>query len=353
MIILLVALVVGIVLGFIFQKSQFCMTLMLTESVFFKSHRRLAGLILAVLISTILFNIAAFLGTVDRLNLLSGVGVDPAFFRAPLLIERDLVGGLIFGLGMILAGGCVAGVLFRIGEGQLSSAISFLGLMTGFAVAIILETAGVLGPEISLYPPGTLLPQVLQVQPILLVVLATGFLLAVLVALRRGASWKALLIIVIVFSIAASGMHYYGGTEAVQPTAPPLQLTEEQGEIDRFISTFHVAVSNRSAPKAVSFFTDDAIMVLPDGTLLRNVSMIRGYYEEEFTRYHQYIVYGKASRIEVTDNTATAIYSSSLRACTLGATQPPYLPYRETFTLVRFGATWKIETLIMTSRGAE
>jgi ketosteroid isomerase-like protein len=326
---------------------------MLTESVFFKSHRRLAGLILVVLISTIIFNIAAFFNTVDRLNVLSGIGVDPAFFRAPLVIERDLVGGLIFGLGMILAGGCVAGVLFRIGEGQLSSAISFLGLMTGFAVAIILETAGVLGPEISLYPPGTLLPQVLQVQPILLVVLATGFLLAVLVALRRGASWKALLIIVIVFSIAASGMHYYGGTEAVQPTAPPLQLTEEQGEIDRFINAFHVAVSNRSAPKAVSFFTDDAIMVLPDGTLLRNVSMIRGYYEEEFTRYRQYIVYGKASRIEVTDNTATAIYSSGLRAWTLGATQPPYLPYRETFTLVRFGDTWKIETLIMTARGAE
>lgn len=329
------------------------MTLMLTESVFFKNHRRLAGLILAILVSTILFNIAVFLNAVDRLNLLSGIGVDPAFFQPPLVIERSLVGGLTFGIGMILAGGCVAGVLFRIGEGQMSSAISFLGLMAGFAVAIILETIGVLGPEISLYPPGTLLSQILQVPHAFLVVLATAFLLAVLAALHRGASWKALLVILIVFSIAASGLYYYGRTEAVQPTTPPLQLTEEQVEIDRLINAFHVAVSNRSVTKAVSFFTDDAIMVLPDGTLVRNASMIRRYYEGEFTRYHQYIVYGKAARIEVTDNRATAIYSSGLRAWTLGATQPPYIPYRETFTLVRLGDTWKIETLVMTARGAE
>lgn len=329
------------------------MTLMLTESVLFRNHRRLAGLILAILLSTILFNMVVFLNAVDQLNLLSSVGVDPSFFQAPLVVERDLIGGLIFGFGMILAGGCVAGVLFRMGEGQLSSAISFLGLIAGFVVAIVFENVGVLGPEISLYPAETLLPHILQIPSAFLVVLAAAFLLALLAALRRGASWRALFIILIVFFVAASGLYYYGRTEAVQPTTPPLHLSEEQVEIDRFINAFHVAVSNRSADKAIAFFTDDAIVVLPDGSLIQNASMIRNYYEEEFIRYHQYIVYGRASRIDVLDNRATTTYSSGLRAWTLGATQPPYIPYRETFTLVRIGDTWLIETLVMTARGAE
>ena len=81
--------------------------------------------------------------------------------------------------------------------------------------------------------------------------------------------------------------------------------------------------------------------------------MIKSYYEEEFTRYRQYILSGKASEIEVVDNRATATYSSGLRVWTLGATQPPLTLYREVFTLIRIDDTWKIETLVMTPRGAE
>ncbi|MBS7622057.1 YeeE/YedE family protein [Candidatus Bathyarchaeota archaeon] len=349
---LLLALAVGIILGFIFQRGQFCMTLMLTESTLFRNHRRLTGLILAVLVSVILFNISVSLGLRDRLNLLKSIDVDPAFFQAPLVIERSLVGGLVFGIGMILAGGCVAGILFRIGEGQLSSAISFLGLMAGFGLAMTLEVLGILGPEVSLSTSGTLLPQILQVSSAPLVILAAAFLLAILAALYRGGR-IILVIIMFMLSIALATVLYYERTQIVQPTAPPLQLTGDQIEIDRFINDFHVTVSNRSSSKAVSFFTNDAVMVPPGGTILRNASMIKRYYEEEFTRYHQYIVYGRPSRIEVIDGRATAIYSSGLRAWTLGATQPPYIPYRETFTLIRQGDSWKIESLVMTARGAE
>ncbi|MEM4250212.1 MAG: YeeE/YedE thiosulfate transporter family protein, partial [Candidatus Bathyarchaeia archaeon] len=169
---LLLALAIGVILGFIFQRGQFCMTLMLTESTLFRNHRRLSGLILAMLVSVILFNVSVSLGLRDRLNLLSSSDVDPSFFQAPLVIERSLLGGLVFGIGMILAGGCVAGILFRIGEGQLSSAVSFLGMMVGFALAMVLEALGVLGSEIALFPPGVLLPQILQVSSAPLIILA-------------------------------------------------------------------------------------------------------------------------------------------------------------------------------------
>ena len=186
-IILLVAFATGVILGFLFEKGQFCMTLMLTESVLFKNHRRIVGLVGAILASMILFNLASYLGLIDKFNLLRSVGVSPNFFEPPLVIERDLVGGLLFGFGMILAGGCVAGILFRIGEGQLSSVVAFLGLMMGFASAMTLQAIGVIGPEYGLYPPGVLLPQILRTPTSLLVFLIAVALIVLMLTLRHNA----------------------------------------------------------------------------------------------------------------------------------------------------------------------
>lgn len=352
-IVLLIALAIGIILGFIFERGQFCMTLILTESVFFKNHRRMVGLISAILICTVLFNIAVFLGAVDSFNLLRQVGVNPNFFKPPLVVERSLIGGLIFGFGMILAGGCVAGILFRIGEGQLSSAIALLGLIAGFASAVVLEAIGVVGPERGLYPSGVLLPEILQIPQGFLVALVAALLLVLLLALRRRAGWKVFSAILVIFLLGAATLHYSTRPEIVTPPPPPVQLTGEQIEVDRFVNAFHVTVSNRSVSKIIPFFAEDAVMVLPDGTLIKGIDMIKSYYEEEFTQYRQYILSGKASKIELVDNRATAIYSSGLRVWALGATLPPYIPYREVFTLIRIDDKWKIETLVVTPRGAE
>jgi uncharacterized protein len=45
------------------------------------------------------------------------------------------VGGLVFGVGMVVAGGCVSGTLYRIGEGYLASWASLLGILLGLSVA--------------------------------------------------------------------------------------------------------------------------------------------------------------------------------------------------------------------------
>jgi uncharacterized membrane protein YedE/YeeE len=183
-IVLIIAFVTGIVLGFIFQRSQFCMTLILTESFLFNNHRRIVGLIAAILFSTILFNIALYSGLIENFNLLQNVGVNPEFFKAPLILERDIIGGLIFGFGMILAGGCVAGILFRIGEGQLSSVIGFIGLMLGFAGAFLLETLYLFENSIAVYPSGVLLPMILGVEPIIFTIIAIISLFLILLILH-------------------------------------------------------------------------------------------------------------------------------------------------------------------------
>jgi uncharacterized membrane protein YedE/YeeE len=45
------------------------------------------------------------------------------------------VGGLLFGIGMVVAGGCVSGTLYRIGEGYVASWASLFGILIGLSLA--------------------------------------------------------------------------------------------------------------------------------------------------------------------------------------------------------------------------
>lgn len=53
-----------------------------------------------------------------------------------------IVGGYIFGLGIVVAGGCGTGILYKQGEGQLAALISMLG----FGLSLIATTQGPLKP---------------------------------------------------------------------------------------------------------------------------------------------------------------------------------------------------------------
>src|SRR5216683_412181 len=45
------------------------------------------------------------------------------------------VGGVLFGIGMVVAGGCVSGTLYRIGEGYLASWAALFGILVGLSLA--------------------------------------------------------------------------------------------------------------------------------------------------------------------------------------------------------------------------
>jgi uncharacterized protein len=45
------------------------------------------------------------------------------------------VGGVLFGIGMVVAGGCVSGTLYRIGEGYVASWASLFGILLGLSLA--------------------------------------------------------------------------------------------------------------------------------------------------------------------------------------------------------------------------
>ena len=70
------------------------------------------------------------------LPLLIAAGVTPLERQAalggiPLVPVAELAGGLVFGAGMALAGGCVTGILWKAGEGQAALALAVLGFAAG------------------------------------------------------------------------------------------------------------------------------------------------------------------------------------------------------------------------------
>ena len=61
----------------------------------------------------------------------SSAGVNVTLAPKALVIMAAVVGGLIFGVGMVLAGGCASGTTYRVGEGMMGSFVAALGLTIG------------------------------------------------------------------------------------------------------------------------------------------------------------------------------------------------------------------------------
>ncbi|HEY70709.1 MAG TPA: YeeE/YedE family protein [Anaerolineae bacterium] len=60
----------------------------------------------------------------------------------PILWAGNLVGSFIFGIGMVIAGGCASGITYRVGEGMVGAMTAVLGLM----ITATLTASGFLAP---------------------------------------------------------------------------------------------------------------------------------------------------------------------------------------------------------------
>lgn len=111
-------LIIGVIFGFILQRGYFCHLSGFVDLIMFKNKRVLKATIWAILISLIGFHIMDALGIV-QLN------------PKPLWILADIVGGVIFGIGMFLASGCMAGSTFKIGNGYVGYILAAIGMGIG------------------------------------------------------------------------------------------------------------------------------------------------------------------------------------------------------------------------------
>jgi hypothetical protein len=97
----------GVAFGVVFQRSRFCLVRAFREPFMTgeADHTRAAAA--ALVVSMIGFTILKFTDLKDK-----GEWVFPAFWLGAL------AGGVVFGVGMTLAGGCGAGAIWRAGEGH-------------------------------------------------------------------------------------------------------------------------------------------------------------------------------------------------------------------------------------------
>jgi uncharacterized membrane protein YedE/YeeE len=100
-------LVFGAAFGFVFQRSRFCLVRAFREPFMTGDGEHTRAAALAVVVSMLGFTLLKFTDLKDR-----GDWVFPSAGAGAL------VGGLIFGIGMVLAGGCGSGSIWRVGEGQ-------------------------------------------------------------------------------------------------------------------------------------------------------------------------------------------------------------------------------------------
>ncbi|MBI4256178.1 MAG: YeeE/YedE family protein [Candidatus Rokubacteria bacterium] len=97
----------GLAFGVIFQRSRFCLVRAFREPFMTGDGEHTRAAAMAVVISMLGFAILKFTDLKDKGEWVfasAGVG--------------SILGGLIFGIGMVLAGGCGAGSIWRAGEGQ-------------------------------------------------------------------------------------------------------------------------------------------------------------------------------------------------------------------------------------------
>jgi len=113
----------GILFGFVLQKSRFCFTAALRDPIIAGSTSLLRAVLFSMAVMTVFFAIIQYTA------LANGVSEVPG--RVHAVGWHIVIGAFIFGLGMVIAGGCATGTLMRIGEGFLMQVIALLGFLIG------------------------------------------------------------------------------------------------------------------------------------------------------------------------------------------------------------------------------
>ena len=127
----IIALIAGLVVGALCQKSRMCMVAGIRDLVLFKDWKLLLGFVTII--------IAALIGNLVTGNFNLGFAGQPVAHSVHLW---NFMGMLIVGFGSVLLGGCPLRQLILTGEGNTDSAVTVLGYIAGAAFAHNFSLAG-------------------------------------------------------------------------------------------------------------------------------------------------------------------------------------------------------------------
>jgi uncharacterized membrane protein YedE/YeeE len=132
-------LLIGAAFGYALQRGRFCVNSAFRE-VLFQDYTMLRAYLLAVAVTMIGANLIEDMGWLGHYE--SGAFVTGQLYRQAFVPWANIIGGYIFGMGIVLAGGCGSGILYRVGEGNLAYVLA----VCGFFFGIVMTKFGLLKP---------------------------------------------------------------------------------------------------------------------------------------------------------------------------------------------------------------
>ena len=132
--------VAGFGIGFVMHRSRFCFSRVFREPFMTAEGEMTKAMMLALVLAVPVGGALIAAGTIDPY-----VAIPTRFWLGSAL------GGLVFGIGMVFAGGCASGSLWRIGEGHLKLVVAVVFFAwTGSTVNAILSGFGLLTTDIDI-----------------------------------------------------------------------------------------------------------------------------------------------------------------------------------------------------------
>ncbi|GAA1129496.1 selenium metabolism membrane protein YedE/FdhT [Citricoccus alkalitolerans] len=115
-----VAIVFGTVFGILIQRGQICFTAAFRDLWVTRKTKLNDALILGLAAAVIMTWLVLQIGGMDPLTKPAGIGT--------------VIGGMLFGLGIMMAGACETGMMYRAMEGQTAAVVAFVGNVIGATV---------------------------------------------------------------------------------------------------------------------------------------------------------------------------------------------------------------------------
>jgi uncharacterized membrane protein YedE/YeeE len=130
------AILIGLLTGIVLQKGRACTNTAFRNLLLIRNYELALFILVTVTVELMGYYALSYLHLTNF-----------SFDANPISLSYVLIpiGGFIFGLGTVIAGGCAGGVCYRIGEGSISAILAFFGFATG----IVLFGEGPIGKQMD------------------------------------------------------------------------------------------------------------------------------------------------------------------------------------------------------------